>query len=168
MKKALLYLSVCCTLLLFYVFFSVCSSQTAPASTPADLALPSIGTVQSNSLPDLAAILGVQVPYVSLSGSGAVQDAPNGARLLRWQEQNGLLISAIRPAAQAAQLRVDGLSLDTSCRWHIADHTAALASDGSSACIYYATQDAAYALYCASGGAQALESLMNHLSFTNP
>lgn len=167
MKKTLSILSACCTLLLFYMLFAIGGGQSSVSNT-ADAVLPSIGTVSSNSLSDLAGILSVQVPYVSLSGSGAVQDAPNGARLLRWQEQDGLLICAIRPASQAAQLRVDGLSLDVSCRWRIADQTAAVASDGSSACAYYSTQDAAYALYSASGGVQALENLMNHLSFTDP
>lgn len=167
MKKTLSILSACCTLLLFYMLFAIGGGQSSVSNT-ADAVLPSIGTVSSNSLSDLAGILSVQVPYVSLSGSGTVQDAPNGARLLRWQEQDGLLICAIRPASQAAQLRVDGLSLDVSCRWRIADQTAAVASDGSSACAYYSTQDAAYALYSASGGVQALENLMNHLSFTDP
>ena len=60
------------------------------------------------------------------------------------------------------------LTPDSAYRWSIQEQTALVAHDGSSACAYYATQDAAYALYLPSGGVQALEGLMTHLSFTDP
>ena len=97
-----------------------------------------------------------------------MQDAQAGARLLTWQEDSGLTITAVQPASQAQLLRYDTLTPDSAYRWSIQEQTALVAHDGSSACAYYATQDAAYALYLPSGGVQALESLMTHLSFTDP
>lgn len=156
-------------LAVFYLLLSLGGRQEkAPVQQIPASPLPSIGSVSSASLPDLAAVFGAQVPFVSLSGSGAVQDAQAGARLLTWQEDSGLTITAVQPASQAQLLRYDTLTPDSAYRWSIQEQTALVAHDGSSACAYYATQDAAYALYLPNGGVQALESLMTHLSFTDP
>ena len=144
------------------------NTEKAPVQQIPASPLPSIGSVSSASLPDLAAVFGAQVPFVSLSGSGTVQDVQAGARLLTWQEDSGLTITAVQPASQAQLLRYDTITPDSAYRWSIQEQTALVAHDGSSACAYYATQDASYALYLPSGGVQALESLMTHLSFTDP
>lgn len=167
LKKIFSALGIGFLLTIFYLLLSLGSAQEKDPVQQSP-ALPSIGTVSSASLPDLAAAFGAPAPFVSLTGTGTVQDAPNGARMLTWQEESGLLITAVQPAAQAQQLRYDALTPDSAYRWTIQDQAALVAHDGSSACAYYATQDAAYALYLPSGGVQALESLLNHLSFTNP
>lgn len=169
LKKIFSALGMGFLLAVFYLLLSLGGRQEkAPVQQIPASPLPSIGSVSSASLPDLAAVFGAQVPFVSLSGSGAVQDAQAGARLLTWQEDSGLTITAVQPASQAQLLRYDTLAPDSDYRWSIQEQTALVAHDGSSACAYYATQDAAYALYLPSGGVQALESLMTHLSFTDP
>ena len=166
LKKIFSALGMGFLLAVFYLLLSLGGRQDkAPVQQIPASPLPSIGSVSSASLPDLAAVFGAQV---SLSGSGAVQDAQAGARLLTWQEDSGLTITAVQPASQAQLLRYDTLTPDSAYRWSIQEQTALVAHDGSSACVYYATQDAAYALYLPSGGVQALESLMTHLSFTDP
>ena len=94
LKKIFSALGMGFLLAVFYLLLSLGGRQEkAPVQQIPASPLPSIGSVSSASLPDLAAVFGAQVPFVSLSGSGAVQDAQAGARLLTWQEDSGLTIT---------------------------------------------------------------------------
>ena len=76
LKKIFSALGMGFLLAVFYLLLSLGGRQEkAPVQQIPASPLPSIGSVSSASLPDLAAVFGAQVPFVSLSGSGAVQDA---------------------------------------------------------------------------------------------
>ena len=117
LKKIFSALGMGFLLAVFYLLLSLGGRQEkAPVQQIPASPLPSIGSVSSASLPDLAAVFGAQVPFVSLSGSGTVQDAQAGARLLTWQEDSGLTITAVQPASQAQLLRYDTLTPDSAYR----------------------------------------------------
>lgn len=156
-------------LAVFYFFLLLNGGlQTAAVQTADETLLPRIDGISSDNLQDLAAAFEAQIPYVSADGVGSVETMQNGARKVTWHDAKGLTVTAVRPASQAHLLRYEGLSMDTSCRWTILDYAAAVAHDSSSVCVYYAADNAAYALYLPQGDVQSLEGLLEQLSFINP
>ncbi|MBQ7455807.1 MAG: hypothetical protein IJS53_05125 [Clostridia bacterium] len=158
LRKILSALSVLVMLGVFYLAVVVAGSENGvKREEPASL--PSVGVVRSSSQADLAAVLGCPFPSTLADGAGEVKDARVGtlnARLLTWQSADGLVISAVRPAAAAALIRHDGLTLITDTRWELGPATVVIAVGEAGACAYYETDDAAYALFLSGADADAL------------
>ncbi len=168
-KKIFRGFGICLLLAVFYLFLLLNGGlQTVAVQMADETPLPRIDGMSSDNLQDLATAFEAQIPYVSADGVGSIETMQNGARRLAWHDARGLTVTAVRPASQAYLLRYEGLSLDASCRWTILDYAAAVAHDSSRACVYYAADDAAYALYLPQGDVQSLEGLLEQLSFINP
>ena len=157
-------------LLLAAVFFAlpILGASKKHVSSDASESLQSIGGVQSTSLDNLIAAFGCDVPHDRASGVGVVEDVTLGslnARILRWQRDSGLVISAVRPANAAQLLREDGLELDTQHMWTVDGAGLITATGARGSCAYYATEDAAYSLFLAGADTDALLSAVAILSF---
>lgn len=169
LKKLLAALGFALMLAVFYLvlLMGIGSDASLPQqaqSLPPSASAPAI----SSNLKDLSAQFGADVPYISLLGEGALNDITSHGvtgRLLTWQDDSGFTVSCIRPAALASCIRYDHLAVSGAAGWSIAGYPVLLAQDAGEACVYYSTDDAAYALYLPSGGVPALESLLSHLSF---
>ena len=157
-------------LLLAALFFALPILGTSEKQVTSDgsSSLQSIGGVQSTSLDTLITTFGCDVPHDRAGGIGIVEDVTLGslnARILRWQREGGLVISAVRPAAAAQLLREDGLELDTQHMWTVGGAGLITATGERGSCAYYTTDDAAYSLFLPGADTDALLSAVAILSF---
>lgn len=157
-------------LLLAALFFAlpILGASETHVTSDESASLQSIGGVQSTNLDTLISAFGCDVPHDRAGGIGVVEDVTLGslnARILRWQREGGLVISAVRPAGAAQLIREDGLELDTQHMWTVGGAGLITATGERGSCAYYTTDDAAYSLYLAGADTDALLSALVMLSF---
>lgn len=156
-RKLLYTLGMLLLMALFYMGVVIAGSENA-ASRETPASLPLTGSATASSLNDLALFMNCPLPQDRAAGIGSVQNASLGdltARLLTWQAQDGLEISAVCPAEAAQLLRRDGLSLSAK-RWSLDGVTLLTAESSVGACAYYDTPEAAYSFYLPGADADAL------------
>lgn len=157
MRKIIAALGLVLLMALFFVGLVLTGDQGEEERQIAQ-SLPAVGVAQGNDLDALTDLFGCPIPYGSKEGVGRVTDEKLGtlrARLLTWQAADGLIIQAVRPVQAASLLRREGFPLDENNLWNLGPLTLMLSTDGSGACAYYQTEDAAYSLYRASADPEA-------------
>lgn len=106
-----------------------------------------VSRAESANQSELAGLLGVAVPRLPGDGQGQVEDASYRgirARLYSYRTDRGT-VSAVRPADAAPLLLQNRYSL-TGQSVALLGMQAALATSGTSRCLYFAGDDAAYCL----------------------
>ena len=157
MRKIIAALGLILLMALFFVGLVLTNDQSAEERQIAE-SQPAIGTAQGNDLDALMDVFGCPVPYGSKTGVGRVTDTEIGtlrARLLTWQGDDGVITQAGIPPQAASLLRREGFPLDENNLWNLGPLTLMLSTNGSGACAYYQTEDAAYSLYRASADPEA-------------
>lgn len=145
------------------------SGEKEPAS-PAPVYPARIAPVTATDLSALTQAFGEDVPYRSLQGEGSVRSVPAGrefARMLTWNETDGLIVSAVQPAACAHLLRREGLITITNELWQVNGCTVAIAAGNGGACAYYQTEETAFSIYLPNAGSDQLLSALSS-DFTFP
>ena len=160
LKKAFSALLLLLVIALLFTAFTL-GPRESEAVRGAPESLPAIGSANGGDQDALIALFGMPVPRGASGGHGTVQDQALGtltARLYQWQSDDGLCISAVRPAQAAQLIRRDDLTLDTNTRWAVNGVTVNLAQGTDGACAYYGSEDAAYALFLPHASADELLS----------
>ena len=165
LKKALSSLLIVLLMALLFTAFTLGPRESEAVADP-PASLPAVGSANGGDQDMLINLFGVPVPRCAGSGHGVVRDQALGsltARYYQWQSDDGLCVSAVRPAEAAQLIRRDELTLDTDTRWSVNGITVTVARGDGGACAYYGSEDAAYALYLPTVDT---DTLLSHLTQT--
>lgn len=140
----------------FYVITVVLAGQDLTACAPGDREITGMTEkIGERSFSDLNAMryaLGAAVPVAAdqaITGMRAWDDTYAGAPVWRARIDygNGAVMNIVRPVPAAPLLQISGLKLDAAQTYSVCNLEARLCEGRDGCCLYFADENAAYALY---------------------